>query len=100
MKNMRAEWGRLWQDPAISTTGSVTYPPDGRETIYPPYEEIMSTGTVGEYLEALHRIFDERPYPKGVPDDFYLYLRQRVPTWVGLKELPPKTPIDAFGHVG
>lgn len=98
MKTVRAEWGKAWQDQGVSTTGSATYPLDGRETIYPSYEAVMPTGTVGEFLAALNRTFAETP-PEGVPDDFWLYLRQRVPTWVGLNELPAETPIDEYGRI-
>jgi hypothetical protein len=46
--NVPAEWHRVW---SLGQSGiHPTFPLDGRETIYDPYEEYAPTTTVRDYL--------------------------------------------------
>jgi hypothetical protein len=71
-----------------------TYPLDGRETIYAPYEQHAPTGTVGEYLDAAKRVRDG---DMTLPRDFDAYLAQRVPSARFFRAMNPGTMIDPYG---
>lgn len=87
--NVPGDWHRVWDD-SISGVHP-TYPTDGRETIFEPYETHAPTNTVGGYLKAARRVADRDP---DLPRDFDAYLTQRVPSTVHFG-----TPIAPFEHV-
>jgi hypothetical protein len=100
-KNDPGEWQRTWLPEGMSNSGSATYPRDGRETIYDPYEVHAPTTTVGGYLAAVAAAMPHgTPPPARFPEDFAYYLLQRTPTLFGLEHYPPETPIDRFGRFG
>jgi len=74
--NNRKEWRRNWIA-NMNTNTNATYPLDGRETIYEPYEKFLrGTATVGDYLEAYDKVFNDGTVD--VPADYGDYLLQRV----------------------
>ena len=107
MKNNPAEWRKDWKDPDMVCGPWPTFPTDGRETIYEPYEAYMPTTTVGEFLAAYKRTIGYDPgddpeapaQPPGMPADFGAYLLQRVPGTWGLDEYPADTPISRTGRL-
>ena len=96
-QNDPSEWGRLRPGWDLICCGiNPHYPTDGRETIYPPYERLARTDTVGAFLAAYDRLSEA---PRRLPADFCLYLGQRVPSayWFGFAN--PADRIDAFGRI-
>jgi hypothetical protein len=91
--NNRDQWKHDWTR-GIATNTNATYPLDGRETIYPPYERYGSTETVGGYLDAYKRATEGE---SGLPSDYVDYILQRV------SNLPinvdPMNKIDRWGRV-
>jgi hypothetical protein len=97
--NRRSDWSKAWGDPYDCTTGNVNYPLDGRDTLDPAYDAIRSTKTVGHYRAAYEEAMNPDGPPSDMPDDFWRYLLQRVPTTYGLDALPPETPISPTGVI-
>jgi hypothetical protein len=98
-KNVPAEWSRSWQksDDPLDMYGSATYPRDGRETIFDPFEAFACTSTVGDFLIAYQRA--ERGDPT-LPDGFQHYLRQRTSNPERIFFVcEPDDRIDRFGDV-
>jgi hypothetical protein len=90
--NNRNEWKRNWTNGAAMNSNA-TYPLDGRETIYEPYEKyVRGTQTVGDYLDAYEHMHDP-----SLPDDYADYVLQRV------LDLPvmvdPYKKIDRWGRI-
>lgn len=101
MKNDPAEWRRVWRAEDECSTGSATYPRDGRETIFDEYETFMPTTTVGAYLNAVDAAMppgEAFPDP-ALPADFIHYLLQRAPTLFRLERFGADAAIDRFGRV-
>jgi hypothetical protein len=93
------EWGKEWTDMSQKLdTGHInsSYPTDGRDTIYPPYERIAPTGTIAEYFAAGERIGNADPT---LPPHYANYHAQRT-GWPEdeLHRLSPGTPLDAKGN--
>ena len=69
---------------------------DGRDTLYPPYERIAPTGTIGEYIAAGERV---RAADPDLPPHFASYLAQRTDIpHDKLRIFSAETPLDAKGH--
>ena len=95
MNNLPGEWKRQWHDGSLSGVHP-TFPTDGRETLYPPYEREAPTDTVADYLRAAFRAHRNDP---DLPPDYNAYLTQRVPTTLhfGTAHVPLESTIDAHG---
>lgn len=94
--NRPAEWGHEF---TAGISGlHPTYPTDGRETIFEPYEALAPTDTVGRYLSAADRVARG---DDDLPEDFGAYLAQRVPSdrHFGTSSIPFETKIDRFGRL-
>ena len=101
MKNIRSDWTRRYElapHEARDVDGgaNLNYPLDGRETVYPPYEQFMPTRTVGEYLAALAATADT---DAKLPDDYADYLAQRVPSLRQMLVAPKEVRIDKYGKL-
>lgn len=105
MKNIPADWATAHKGaPGVIDEMNATWPRDGRETLYPPYEQYAPTTTVGDYFEAQDRCAkDFENVMKGqkahFPLDFTLYLAQRVQSAWTLRQYPDDTKIDKYGRV-
>ncbi len=88
------DWGKS-SEPQQSHLHA-TYPLDGRDTIYEPYENIAPTDTVGRYLAAAARVQARDP---NLPRDFGAYLAQRVPSARHFASISPETIIGRNGRL-
>jgi hypothetical protein len=94
--NEPSAWTKDW------TTGvsgvHPTYPTDGRETIYDPYEEYAPTDTVRNYVRAMVRVANA---DQDLPPRFNDYLSQRVPStlYFGTDRAPLDLEIDRCGRL-
>lgn len=98
-KNDPTEWTRSWHqdDDPLDMYGSDTFPRDGRETIFDPYEALAPTTTVGEYALASQRVEDG---DMTLPADFGDYLQQRVQSpWWMMRSCELDYKINRFGDV-
>jgi len=92
------EWTKNWAGGSCFT-GFASYPHDGRETLWEPYERLVPTQTVGEFLDAYFMAMGApgARYYHEVPDDILSYLSQRV---MALPlDAPSEAKIDRFGRV-
>jgi hypothetical protein len=92
--NVPGDWEKSW--PHGVTHVNPLWPGGGRDTLYPPYEAIAPTSTVGGYRDALRRVGAGDPT---LPHDFASYLAQRVPFPVGEQHHPDRA-IDRRGLLG
>ncbi len=94
--NEPTEWTKEWTRGVSGV--HPTYPTDGRETVYEPFERVAPTDTVRAYLKAALRASRG---DKGLPAGFQDYLTQRVPTAVhfGSQSVPLECGIDRCGRV-
>jgi hypothetical protein len=98
--NDPADWGKTWRDPREdpNTTAHINpwYPTDGRDTVYPPYERLAPTGTIGELVAASKRVRDDDPT---LPPKYASYLAQRTDVpHDKLTIFPKDTPLNARGQ--
>jgi hypothetical protein len=98
--NNPREWGKIWNE-GSNATANACYPLDGRETIWEPYERLVSTATVGDYRDALDVALGvpTSRYYESVPEDLFAYLNQRVIGGQGLDLLDADAKIDRFGRI-
>jgi len=92
MKNQPDDWHVPFAKDFVGI--NATFPLDGRETIFDPYEAFCPTDTVARFTVALTRV---RGRDADLPHDFDLYLAQRIPSAAFLSALSPLTAIDRYG---
>lgn len=91
----------MWGSPNIIACGTcASYPTDGRETIYAPYEQFARTDTVDAFLNVYNYLYGEPHWGEyALPENFMDYLQQRTLSIDAVREAHKLDRIDEFGKI-